>query len=61
VIVNAVPPAGCTRCGGSVGDASALKDQFDRYAMIKAPAVFPPPRGVQRLAEWVQSWERATA
>jgi arsenite-transporting ATPase len=47
VIVNAVPPD--------------LKLQgFGRCAIIRAPAEFPPPRGVARLAAWARSWERWT-
>jgi arsenite-transporting ATPase len=29
-------------------------------AIITAPAVVPPPRGVTRLAEWVGRWEKLT-
>jgi arsenite-transporting ATPase len=60
VLVNAVPPASCARCGGDSLE-NVLRDRNYRCAIIKAPAVFPPPRGVQRLAEWERSWERATA
>ena len=48
VVVNAVPPKGTPR------------ERFGRCAIIEAPAVFPPPRGVRRLAEWVRTWEKAT-
>ena len=67
VIVNAVPPAGCARCGGAAGEEiEALRERLTRArrgrcAIMKAPAVFPPPRGVRRLAEWVRSWETITA
>ncbi len=81
VIVNAIPalpPDGCARCGGSQIDsridpqvgAAALRRSLARLrrgrcAIMKAPAAFPPPRGVRRLAEWVHcwemSWEKATA
>jgi arsenite-transporting ATPase len=67
VIVNAVPPAGCARCGGSrIEEIEALREpltraRHGRCAIMKAPAVFPPPRGVRRLAEWVRSWETITA
>ncbi|HEX9942795.1 MAG TPA: ArsA family ATPase [Thermoanaerobaculia bacterium] len=61
VIVNAVPPLdGCSRCGGSPGALEALQKSLGRCAIIKAPAAFPPPRGVRRLAEWLRTWERAT-
>jgi arsenite-transporting ATPase len=67
VIVNAVAPAGCARCGGAPGEETeALQERLarerrGRCAIMKAPAVFPPPRGVRRLADWVRSWETATA
>jgi len=32
---------------------------FGRCAIMKAPALFPPPRGVRRLAEWLGTWEKA--
>ncbi len=55
VIVNAVPPEDSPRRG------KALNLQgLDRCAIIRAPAVFPPPRGVARLAAWVRSWEELT-
>ncbi len=66
VVVNAVPPAGCTRCGGdSAGEAGALRSRLgrlrlERCAIMNAPAVFPPPRGVTGLSAWVRSWERLT-
>jgi arsenite-transporting ATPase len=65
VVLNAVPPTDCARCGGSAGGAETLRQDLhrsglDRCAIMKAPAVFPPPRGVARLAAWVQSWEELT-
>jgi arsenite-transporting ATPase len=68
VVVNAVPPAGCTRCGGSTAaakEAGSLRRSLDRLglercAIMSAPAAFPPPRGVAGLAAWVRSWERLT-
>ncbi len=65
VILNALPPAGCARCGDSAKGAGALRKDLrglglDRCAIINAPALFPPPRGVARLAAWVQSWEKLT-
>jgi arsenite-transporting ATPase len=48
VVVNAVPPG------------EAPRERFGRCVIIEAPAVFPPPRGVRRLAEWVRTWEKAT-
>jgi hypothetical protein len=66
VMVNALPPAGCARCGGSADELTALRDRLGRLrlgrcAIMKAPAAFPPPRGVRRLADWVRTWETATA
>jgi arsenite-transporting ATPase len=65
VVLNALPPAGCARCGGSAEAAGALRKDLqglglDRCAIMKAPALFPPPRGVARLAAWVQRWEKLT-
>ncbi len=48
VVVNAVP----------TGEAS--RERFGRCAIIEAPATFPPPRGVRRLAEWVRMWKKVT-
>ena len=65
VVLNALPPAGCARCGGSAGEAELLRKDLrglglDRCAIMNAPALFPPPRGVARLAAWVQRWEKLT-
>ncbi len=66
VIVNAVPLDGCARCGGGQADPrigmAALQRSLSRLrsgrcAIMKAPAAFPPPRGVRRLADWVRCWE----
>ncbi|HET9212061.1 MAG TPA: ArsA family ATPase [Thermoanaerobaculia bacterium] len=55
VVVNAVPPEDCPRRG------KALNLQgLGRCAIIKAPAEFPPPRGVARLSAWARSWEMLT-
>ena len=66
VIVNAFSPDGCGLCGGSAGEVEALRQQLAGLrlkgcAIMKAPAAFPPPRGVPRLAEWVRTWKTATA
>jgi arsenite-transporting ATPase len=65
VVLNALPPTGCARCGGSAQEAGALRKDLrglglDRCAIMNAPALFPPPRGVARLAAWVQRWEKLT-
>jgi arsenite-transporting ATPase len=49
VVVNAVSPDGSRRPRG-----------FGRCVIMRAPAAFPPPRGVARLAAWVRSWEMFT-
>jgi hypothetical protein len=63
VIVNAVPPAGCPRCGIS-GKAEAVhlrqklsQAGLGRCAIMMAPAEYPPPRGIERLFRWARSWE----
>jgi arsenite/tail-anchored protein-transporting ATPase len=61
VIVNALAPAGCVHCGGSPGELQVLRERLGRCVIIAAPARFPPPRGIQPLAGWVRTWERATA
>ena len=58
VLVNAVPPAGCARCGAGPGLG---RRGFEGCAIMRAPAEFPPPRGVARLQSWVRSWETITA
>ena len=65
VVVNAVPPAGSPRHGKPTTEAATLRKDLhplglDRCAIIRAPAAFPPPRGVARLAAWVRSWETFT-
>jgi len=51
IVVNAVAPPGCTRCG-----KQAPRPIKTRCAIIEAPATFPPPRGARALASWVQDW-----
>ena len=51
VIVNALPP------GAGPVDRRGL----GRCAIMKAPAEFPPPRGVARLQTWVRSWKTIEA
>jgi len=55
----------CARCGGSPTGAGTLRRDLqgmglDRCAIMKAPALFPPPRGVARLAAWVRTWDKFT-
>ncbi len=51
VVVNALPPG---------GSEVPRPRGFGRCAIIRAPAEFPPPRGVSRLAAWIRSWEPYT-
>ncbi len=51
VVVNALPPG---------GSEVRRPRSFGRCAIIRAPAEFPPPRGVSRLAAWIRSWEPYT-
>ncbi|HEX7183117.1 MAG TPA: ArsA family ATPase [Thermoanaerobaculia bacterium] len=60
VIVDAVLPAGCPRCEREAmaqeKEIALLRQGLERCAIILAPAVFPPPRGVEALKEWGRSW-----
>jgi arsenite/tail-anchored protein-transporting ATPase len=51
VIVNAAPPP----AGKDLSRAG-----FKGCVIMKAPAEFPPPRGIRRLSGWVRDWERET-
>jgi arsenite-transporting ATPase len=55
VVVNAVAPPGCPRCGGPAR-RSIPRPTNRRCAIIEAPATFPPPRGARALAAWVRDW-----
>ena len=60
VIVDAVIRDGCPRCARAM---EAQKREIGRLArgvhctIIEAPAVFPPPRGVEALTAWGRTWE----
>jgi arsenite-transporting ATPase len=54
VILNAL--AGRPQAAGALRKGLGRK----RCAIITAPAVFPPPRGIASLAAWVQSWDELT-
>jgi arsenite-transporting ATPase len=65
VLVDAVTAPGCLVCEESAAaeeaEIRALRRDLDRAgrkacAIITAPAVFPPPRGVTTLREWGQTW-----
>jgi arsenite-transporting ATPase len=65
VIVDAVLPSGCPGCGREARAQEKeirrlereLGDRGRSCAIIGAPAVFPPPRGVQALADWGRTLE----
>jgi arsenite-transporting ATPase len=69
VIVNALTPPGCPRCRRA-GAAErrilhALRSDATRLAargcaIIQAPAVAPPPRGVAALTAWRRAWLTTT-
>jgi arsenite-transporting ATPase len=65
MIVDAVLPSGCPGCAPEARAQEKeirrlerdLGDRGRSCAIIGAPAVFPPPRGVQALADWGRTWE----
>jgi arsenite-transporting ATPase len=62
VVVNARQPSGGAHAAHGEAGPLALRRRLDRSglgacAIIEAPAVYPPPRGVARLAAWARSWE----
>jgi len=65
ILVDAVTPAGCSRCEEAAAVEQAeirrLRQDLDRAgrercAIISAPAVYPPPRGVDPLRDWGRAW-----
>jgi arsenite-transporting ATPase len=58
----AVPAVVFNALAGPAQAPGALRKGLgrERCAIITAPAVFPPPRGVARLAAWVESWDELT-
>jgi arsenite-transporting ATPase len=60
VIVDAVNRGGCPRCTHLAKTQARDLGRLARGArctIIEAPAVFPPPRGVEALAAWGRTWE----
>jgi len=55
VVVNALPPPGCSR-SGEIPALRLPRVVRGRCAIIEAPATFPPPRGAEDLATWAQDW-----
>ena len=58
VLVNALTPPGCARCGRVAGaearEVAALRRRTP--AMLVAPAVAPPPRGTRALLAFGRTW-----
>ncbi|HMC33600.1 MAG TPA: TRC40/GET3/ArsA family transport-energizing ATPase [Myxococcales bacterium] len=58
VLVNALTPAGCGRCGRAAaveaGEVAALRRRTP--AMLATPAVAPPPRGARQLLAFGRTW-----
>jgi arsenite-transporting ATPase len=60
VVVNALTPPGCQRCGRAAAEerkeiAALLKGRHD-WVMLGAPAVAPPPRGALALENFGRAW-----
>jgi arsenite-transporting ATPase len=70
VIVDAVTPPGCPRCDRAarieereIGRLRGEIQETERLgpcAIIVAPAVVPPPRGVRALKTWGRTWEASS-
>jgi arsenite-transporting ATPase len=65
LLVNAITPPGCARCGRAGAreedQVRALARRFLTRAgrpMILAPMVAPEPRGVRALRDWGTAWRR---
>ena len=60
VLVNALTPPGCTRCrrAGKAEAAEVGLLKRGRWAMLGAPALAPPPRGVHALLGFASAWTR---
>ena len=66
VIVDAVTPPGCPRCDRIARvqerEIRRLEDGVRKpCAIIVAPAMVPPPRGVRALKAWGRTWEGRSA
>jgi arsenite/tail-anchored protein-transporting ATPase len=65
VIVDAVTPPGCPRCDRIARtqerEIGRLRVETKPCAIIVAPAVVPPPRGVRALKAWGRTWETRPA
>ncbi|HZF12555.1 MAG TPA: ArsA family ATPase [Thermoanaerobaculia bacterium] len=61
LVLNAVLPGGCARCGEAAGrreQERLVSLMQGRSAILLAPALFPPPRGGGALIDWGRSWQR---
>ncbi|HYU33035.1 MAG TPA: TRC40/GET3/ArsA family transport-energizing ATPase, partial [Thermoanaerobaculia bacterium] len=61
VIVDAVTPSGEEAAAREQAEIRRLRQDLDRAGregcvIISAPAVFPPPRGVETLRDWGRTW-----
>jgi arsenite-transporting ATPase len=69
VVVDALTAGTCRRCrraaAAEARELAALRGlrsrKRARWAMLLAPASFPPPRGVDALRRWSRTWEGASA
>jgi arsenite-transporting ATPase len=69
-IVNALTPGGCARCRRAQTRERRVIAAFrrdlrglrpGRCAIMGAPAVMPPPRGTEALAQWRRAWSTLSA
>jgi arsenite-transporting ATPase len=59
IVVNAATAPGCARCTAAAREARAVaraRTLRPRGALLTAPALAPPPRGVRELLQWGRSW-----
>ena len=68
LIVNALAPPGATGAAGTRAEAAELhrlraiaRRRRERLPLLLAPAVAPPPCGVQALRGWARTWTRAAS
>ena len=62
VLVNALTPPGCSRCRraarAEAGELARMRRLRRGWAMLGAPAVAPPPRGIEALLRFGRAWTR---
>ncbi|MBI3723389.1 hypothetical protein HY251_05470 [bacterium] len=67
IVVNGATPRGCSRCTRAASREerelrsleSALRRARRENAILVAPAVAPPPRGVKMLRSFGRTWKRS--